>query len=163
MKNYKLLLLFLGLTAGFSACNNDDGGSDVEPSSAKVNLLTTPTIWVFSGYTVNPGLRLQDGSVATDLYPLIRSTSQDDAIKFYQDPNTYTQEEGQTKDQGRPQIQDAGDWYLSSDESALIFASGSGNQLSVTIDELTETILRYSYTQADSTTVYTFTETYTAQ
>lgn len=155
-----ILLLLLAFSGVFTACKKEDDSAPVTPTS----LLIAPKVWKLSAWTVNPGLPLQDGKVATDLYAILRPTSQDDVIKFYQEPATYIQEEGATKSAGAAQVIDAGNWFLSINETDLFLASSSGRPLSYTIVELSSTKLVFSYVDVDANgNQRTYTKSYIAQ
>lgn len=157
----KLTTLFTIITlfGVFSSCKKEDN----IPAS-KANLLVAPKVWKLSAWTVNPGLPLQDGKVATDLYAILKPTSQDDVIKFYQNPTNYIQEEGATKSAGAAQVIDAGNWFLSINETDLFLASSSGRPLSYTIVELSSTSFVFSYVDVDANgNTRTYTKSYKAQ
>ena len=165
MKKTNLLLVLLAFVTLFSSCNNDDD-EGVAPVSARVGLLTRPKTWKISAFTINPGVQLQqNGPLVTDLYAAFGSTYQDNIIRFTANPNVYLREEGGTKGQFDDQIGDVGDWYMSSDENAIVLASKTGSLTSCDVVDLSQTTLQLRYTiqLQQGGTVYTLTESYTAQ
>ena len=165
MKKTNLLIVLLAFVTLFSSCNNDDD-EDVTPVSAKVGLLTRPKTWKISAFTINPGVQLQEnGPVVTDLYAALGSTYQDNVIRFTANPNVYLREEGTTKSQFDDQIGDVGDWFLSADENAIILASKTGSLTSCDIVDLSQTSFQFRYyiQLQQGGSVYTLTETYSAQ
>ncbi len=153
------LLTIVVLLGTFATCKKDDS-----PPATRTDLLVAPRVWKLTAWTVDPGLILQNGTTATDYYAILRPASRDDVIKFYRDPATYIEEEGASKDAGAAQVIDAGNWFLSIDETDLFLAPSSGLPLSFTIVELTSTTLKFSYVDVGASgNSRTYTKTYTAQ
>ncbi len=163
MRKFRLTLLLISFLGIFSACKKDDEGT---PVSRTASLLTRPKTWKVTGFTINPGVQLQqDGPIVTDLYNAFGSTYQDNTIKFTLNPNIYLIEEGTTKDQFDGQIGDVGEWYIGSDEKSIVLASKASSLTSCDILELTETTFQYRYIifLGSQGQPFTITQTYTAQ
>jgi hypothetical protein len=136
MKKTNLLLVLSAFVFFFSSCNKDDAAP-----ATKADILAGK-VWQLDAHTISPAVQVQqpNGQIITvsSIYEYFGTTYQDNLIKFNRNPNTYTIEEGQTKDdQAGAQVTDAGNWMLNSDETVLLLHSANGQVFSV--GELFET------------------------
>ena len=110
--------------------------------------------------TINPAVNSM-----TDFYAFLPACTKDDLTKFNSD-GTVNFDEGATKcDSGDPQTT-YGTWSFNSDQTVLSVTS-EGLTEAYTISELTETVLKFSYTMVDDLgegeKTYTLAVTFTKQ
>jgi hypothetical protein len=159
MKNY-LLLLAVAATVGFTSCGKDD--DETTPAKSKTELISSGG-WKLASLTISPAIDLNgDGTPDSDLTPFVSACNKDDVTNFKSD-KTYTMDEGASKcNAADPQVFENGTWSFSSDESKITLTpTGSPDSDTYTITELTESTLKYTETQSDSSGNYTFTATWT--
>lgn len=185
MKHLRPLLLLCILALTIGSCKKDDK-EDPKPEPTKTELLTAKT-WKRSGLKVSPVLIVDSTSAGyvykSDLYEYLGSSGGsclNDNIKKFNSNGKFSFEQGATSCiSGADQIYGSGTWNISTDETSLslsltynsqkinlfdrweLFGTGSNYK----ITQLTATTLEYTYTLEfeDDPTVYTFTETLTAQ
>ena len=148
--SYCIVVLLGLLTLG---CKKDKE----EPS--KTELLTNKN-WIQTAYTVSPGV-VVNGATVTDIYAQSQPCDRDDFIRF-ETPNVFKSDEGATKcTQTDPQTT-TGTWTFNGDNTILtVTAQGSTSPQSLNVQELTDSSLRLSYTQAAGTNpVITYTITF---
>ncbi|UOQ50715.1 hypothetical protein [Hymenobacter cellulosivorans] len=134
----KLIPLFgFSLSLMLSACKKDT-------PVTKTDLLTAGA-WRIVAMTANPGIRDANGVVVTDLLALEPACFKDNLTR-YEKPNTLTFDEGPTKCDPSSTQTTQHTWAFNADET-VINAVISGDKVDFTLLELTDSRLRYSYTE----------------
>jgi len=131
------------------------------PAPSKTDLLTDKN-WITTAFTVSPGIVFPGGATVTDIYAQRAPCDRDDFIRF-EKPNVFKNDEGATKcTQTDPQTT-TGTWVFNGDQSIITVTQQGSTPQSLNINELTDTSLKFNYTQASGATpsiTYTYTITY---
>ncbi len=152
-----LIFSLLSLNLLLSSCSKDE-----EELSMKTVLLTK-SAWKMTGYTVDPGYPIFDnqGNItgsSNDIYTMLEDCEKDDTHKFNADKSMVT-DEGMTKcNNGDPQKTN-GTWSFNADETTLTI-SEDGYTQTISILELTSTVLKLKSTETDDGMSFTYTITF---
>jgi hypothetical protein len=153
-KNMKLFFLLLWIIAAsaFSCKKNEDKNV---PAKTKTELLTTGT-WKRTALISTPAYDWYgDGTFATDILSVMKPCEKDN-IDTYKTNGVFETDEAATKcDPADPQTWTAS-WVFADNETKLIF-DGTDEY---TLDELTETTLKFHSTFVENGVTYTQVETY---
>jgi len=117
--------------------------ADTEPNAPTKTELITSSPWVLNAVTVEPGIDFL-GTIVTDYYAQIYEDCDKDDYKKYNTNGTLVYDVGEIKcDPSMPQTETSS-WRFNTDESKIII--DSDDELTFTIEELSETTLKYSQT-----------------
>jgi hypothetical protein len=147
------IVLLSGLILAGTSCSKD------EDEKTNKDLLVGKN-WKMTALTINPAV-----FGVTDFYSVLPACTADDLTKFNSD-GTVNFDEGASKcESGDPQTT-YGTWSLNSDQT-VISVTSDGLTEAYTISELTETVLKFSYTMVDDLgegeKTYTLAVTFTKQ
>ncbi len=147
------IMLLSGLILAGTSCSKD------EDEKTNKDLLVGKD-WKMTALTINPAVNSM-----TDFYAFLPACTKDDLTKFNSD-GTVNFDEGASKcDSGDPQTT-YGTWSFNADQTVLS-VTADGLTEAYTISELTETVLKFSYTMVDDLgegeKTYTLAVTFTKQ
>jgi len=157
MKKIQIRTFFIVLLSGMilagTSCSKD------EDEKTNKDLLVGKN-WKMTVLTINPAV-----FGVTDFYAVLDACTKDDLTKFNSD-GTVNFDEGASKcDSGDPQTT-YGTWSFNADQTVLSVTS-EGLTEAYTISELTDTVLKFSYTMVDDLgegeKTYTLAVTFTKQ
>lgn len=153
-----LIFSLLSLTLLFSSCSKDKD----DEQSPKTALLTS-SAWKMTAYTVEPGFPTFDneGNITgstNDIFAMLENCEKDDTHKFNADKSLIT-DEGLTKCESSDPQKINGTWSFNVDETSLTITE-EGESMTVTIVELTQSVLKIKSTETEEGMTFTYTITF---
>ena len=158
MKTVCSYLLFTALGLATLGCGDKKGDS---PAPSRTDLLTDRN-WITTAFTVSPGLAIPGGATITDIYAQPPPCDRDDFVRF-EKPNVFKRDEGANKcTQSDPQTT-TGTWVFNQDQSIVTVTEQGSSAESYNITELTDTSLKFTFSEAFGTPVINYTYTVTCR
>jgi hypothetical protein len=151
MKNFSTSIIAAALGLAVLGCSKDKTDT---PAPSKTDLLTDKN-WIISAQTVSPGIS-SGGTIITDIYGQFQACDKDDFIRF-EKPNVFKDDEGATKCLTANPQTTTGTWVFNADQTIITITGQGGNPVSANITELTDTSLKFTFTQTNAGINYTYT------
>ncbi len=151
-------LILLVMSVVLSACKKDD--EDDSPDNKTNTEHLTSGYWKITAMTIDPGVNIF-GTTVTDIYSQFPACTKDDLIKFNAD-GTITDDEGATKcDVNDPQTTNDGTWVMSQDNKSFTVSYPDEDPFTMTIIEISDSVMKGSYTAVEDWGSGELTYTYT--
>ncbi|PJJ53178.1 DUF5004 domain-containing protein [Hymenobacter chitinivorans] len=150
------MLALLAATTLVSSCTKD---KENQPAPKTKTEMLSGKDWVLTGQTVTPGLRADDGTIVTDLFPYLDDCDKDDLMR-YETSGSCVLNEGPSRCEPTSPQQYAGTWSFESNETVLKTSIQSLGNSSFNLVELNDNSLKLSGIRRIENAEYKFTYTY---